>query len=251
MAVYCGERYIKEQIDSILPMLSENDELVISYDHSSDSTWNIIKEYEKSDARVRVIANSKPGVQNNFTNAVCACRGKYIFLADQDDVWQGDKINTMVKLMEDTGAIIAMHDGYFTDGELNPQEKTIFETYGTYNGAFRNFVKCTYWGCCMAFDSRLIPFLCPFPNKHKVGHDLWIGVFGAKYGKIVRCDGKFILHRLHGDNKSTEKRRPMYQIIGHRLALLRYIITRRIKLCGRRFPKKTSAAVKGAGSDER
>lgn len=237
MAVYCGEEYIRQQIDSILPMLSHEDELVISYDKSSDSTWDIIKEYEAADERVRVVENSKPGVQNNFTNAVTNCRGRYIFLADQDDVWTGDKINTMVKLMREENAIIAMHDGYFADKELNPYDKTIFETYGTYNGAFRNFVKCTYWGCCMAFDARLVPLLCPFPNKHKVGHDLWIGVFGAKYGKIVRCGEKFILHRIHGDNESTEKRRAMYKVIGHRLALLGYIIGRRIKLAGKGLGK--------------
>lgn len=59
MAVYNGEKYINEQIDSILNMMASNDELIISYDESSDLTWEIISEYACKDDRVKLFRNEK------------------------------------------------------------------------------------------------------------------------------------------------------------------------------------------------
>ena len=89
MATYNGEKYIREQIDSILPQLSDSDELVISDDGSSDSTIDIIQGY--NDRRIRLYHNTRHGVTWNFENALRQSRGDVIFLADQDDVWKPGK----------------------------------------------------------------------------------------------------------------------------------------------------------------
>ena len=70
MAVYNGEKYIEEQIDSILDMMEENDELIISYDKSQDRTLDIIKAYEAKDKRVKVVYDDGRSVESNFNNAV-------------------------------------------------------------------------------------------------------------------------------------------------------------------------------------
>ena len=225
MAVYNGEKYIKEQIDSILEVMGKQDELVISYDASTDATRQIIGEYERSDSRVRVLENKNPGVQNNFNNAVMGCRGKYIFLSDQDDKWIGDKITLMVEKFEQTGADLVVHDGYMADGALNPYPKTFFERCGTYNSPIRNIIQCNFWGCCMAFRSDLREVVCPFPNKNKVGHDLWLGVVIGFCGKIERLGECLILHRLHGNNV-TSSRRSLPVVLRHRLSLLGYLGSR-------------------------
>lgn len=227
MAVYNGEKYIRAQVDSILERIGLDDELVISYDRSTDLTKEIIDVYAKRDSRVHVLENINPGVQNNFNNAVMACRGKYIFLSDQDDVWVGDKINVVVDAFEKTNADIVIHDGWMTDGELNPLPRTIFERFGTYNSPFKNIVKCNYWGCCMAFRSSLRKIVCPFPSEGKLGHDLWIGVLGGMYGKVVRCSECLIKHRIHGDNVSPEKRRALLVVLCHRIILIRNLCRRR------------------------
>ena len=91
MAIYNGEKYIKEQIDSILMQLSNEDELVISDDSSNDRTLDIIAEY--NDRRIKVlhhipaIGNSFVKAKANFENALSVAKGDYIFLSDQDDVW--------------------------------------------------------------------------------------------------------------------------------------------------------------------
>ncbi len=223
MAVYNGEKYIHQQIDSILERMGPEDELVISYDKSTDSTKDIIDEYARRDSRVRVVANEgKPGVQNNFSNAVSNCRGKYIFLADQDDIWIGDKINVVVKTFEETGADLVVHDGYMADGDLKPLEGTIFDRFGTYNGPIRNIIKCNFWGCCMAFRSHVWQWVRPFPNTGGVGHDLWLGVIVGFRGKIVRVNECLMMHRLHGNNV-TSGRRPLPVIVRHRTDLVKQL----------------------------
>ena len=227
MAVYNGEKYIVEQIESILRCMSEKDELVISYDVSNDNTWNIITDYAEKDKRIRVITNKNRGVQNNFTNAVMNCKGQYIFLSDQDDVWIGDKINIVVNMFEKTSSDLVVHNGYMTNSDLSVKEKTIFDIYGRYNNPYLNIIKCNFWGCCMAFRRDVVEYVCPFPSKAKVGHDLWIGILVGFNGKISRIEDCLIKHRLHEDNVTTEKRRPFLQILNHRLNLIRLLFLRR------------------------
>lgn len=233
MAVYNGEQYICEQIDSILGQLQENDELVISYDRSTDKTRDIIDDYAQRDTRVRVIDNSCPGVQNNFNNAVMVCRGKYIFLSDQDDVWLAGKVDKVIAEFERTDADLVVHDGCFADTYLNPQKQTIFECYGSYDNPIRNIIKCNYWGCCMAFRAELRRIVCPFPEKHHVGHDWWIGILTGFYGKIARVNECLILHRIHGENVSTVRRRPILVVIKHRIYLIYLLLQKRRKLIRR------------------
>lgn len=234
MAVYNGEKYIREQVDSILDCMGQSDELVISYDRSTDATWQIITDYAASDSRIRVIENHNPGVQNNFTNAVMACRGQYIFLSDQDDVWLPGKIAHVVSVFQKTGADVVVHDGYMADEGLNVLPDTIFRRYGTYNSPIHNIVKGNFWGCCMAFRSSFREIVCPFPSVGKVGHDLWIGVLAGFYGSIARTDECLMKHRLHGGNVSTEHRRPLHQIVVHRLHLIHQLAIRMGKLRGRK-----------------
>lgn len=226
MAVYNGEKYIRQQIDSILDCMSPEDELVISYDRSTDSTRQIIDGYAAADSRVRVIDNDNPGVQNNFNNAVLACRGEYIFLADQDDVWLPGKIDHVVEVFRSTGADVVIHDGYITDENLNVQPGSFFQNGSTCNGPIRNIIRCHFWGCCMAFRASLRGIVCPFPNTHAIGHDLWIGVLAGFYGKIVRTDECLMKHRLHSSNVTTRHSRSLPVIVDHRIALIRELIKR-------------------------
>ena len=98
MAVYNSEKYIREQIDSILSQLSDRDELVISYNPSSDGTWDIISEYAARDSRVKVVVCEEVGIQSNFNNAIENATGRYIFLSDHDDVWLRGKVDEVKRV---------------------------------------------------------------------------------------------------------------------------------------------------------
>ncbi len=228
MAVYNGEKYIRKQIDSILTLMNLNDELIISYDDSRDNTWKIIEEYSLKDKRIKIYKNKIAGVANNFSNAISYCSGQYIFLADQDDIWMNDKINKMVKILEDPNTVIAICDGYITDDELNIKGN-LFEEYRISTSSIKNFIKGTYWGCCMAFNAKLKDVVCPFP-QHGICHDLWLGILGSRYGKIILLRECCIKHRLHSNNAT--KKLKLKELIENRFYFFVELFKRRLK-CSR------------------
>lgn len=228
MAVYNAEKYIDEQIQSILPMLGGNDEIVISYDESSDNTWKIIKKYEEENPQIHCYINQeKHGVSGNFTNAARHCSGKYILFSDQDDVWLGDKINIMVKTLEETNADLAIHDGYLVDASLNKNSRTLFQISKATLNPVSNFYKGRFLGCCMAFRRKTMEYVLPFPDiTDDFPHDIFAAILVEKLGKAVMVPECLIMHRLHENNETPKIRNPWYKIIRNRIILLMQLIER-------------------------
>ena len=95
IATYNGEKYLRQQIESILPQLSKEDEIVISDDCSTDRTVEILKVF--NDERIKIFVNeSNLGVVENFENAIKQSIGEYVFLSDQDDVWEPYKVESII-----------------------------------------------------------------------------------------------------------------------------------------------------------
>ena len=85
IATFNGEKFIQEQIQSILPQLGEDDEIVVSDDGSTDRTMEILELFK--DKRIRLLVNEgKHGFIWNFENALRKAKGDVIFLCDQDDI---------------------------------------------------------------------------------------------------------------------------------------------------------------------
>lgn len=225
MAVYNGEKYLAQQVDSILEQLSDDDELVISYDESQDGTWALISEYAEADSRVRIVRNSMPGVVGNFNNAIGACRKDSVFVSDQDDVWKLGKRDAMLRLLNETGADLAVHNVVHVDSDGVAISKPLFEEYGIRNGVLRNFAMPRYSGCCMAFPISSKRLIMPMPSS-VVNYDHWIGMVCEVYGTVVFDDRVFLEHRLHGDNVTTSRRK-LRTIATQRVNLLRELIKRR------------------------
>lgn len=141
MAVYNGEKYLKEQLDSILPQLSFNDELVISYNESTDNTWGIISGYASADSRIKIIKCKEKGIKANFNSAITNCSGDYIFLSDQDDVWLEGKVSAVLDVFNKTGAAVVVHDCIITDKNLMQTGRTLFKERKATTSFFRNLIK--------------------------------------------------------------------------------------------------------------
>ena len=226
MAVYNGELYLSQQIDSILNQLQENDELIISYNSSDDNTLNIIKEYEKIDYRVHVYICKDKGVQANFNNAICKSKGQYIFLSDQDDVWLDNKVEKIINTFNAKKAELIVHDGYITNAHLEKDGATIFNTRPAKQGILTNLLKNSYHGSCMAFRKELKAKILPIPKK-KFYHDYWIGMIAEFTGKkIVFLDEELILYRRHNENQSSLKKRRLIVRVEERIYLLSSLIKR-------------------------
>ena len=206
MATYNGQRYIKEQIDSILCQLGETDELVISDDHSSDATAGIIKSYK--DKRIKFFYNEfKRGVTHNFENALNKSHGDIIFLADQDDVWLPGKLDMMVAFMEQGRYDVVECNCALVDSELN----VIKESYYSYEfpqkkSVFGNFVKNSWLGCCMAFKRETLEAALPIPEKASA-HDLWLCLYMQMHFKCGYMPDVLHLYRRHSNTVSFAGRK--------------------------------------------
>ncbi|HUC19534.1 MAG TPA: glycosyltransferase [Acetobacteraceae bacterium] len=102
MATYNGERYLVEQLESLLRQTRQPDELIVSDDGSTDRTCELVQSFAaKAPFPVRLLANSRNlGVNGNFDRAIAACRGGIVFPCDHDDVWLPQKIERMADVLE-------------------------------------------------------------------------------------------------------------------------------------------------------
>ena len=123
MATFNGEKYLKEQLDSILKQLSTNDELVVSDDGSTDGTLAILAEYAEKDARIKIFEGPKKGLIANFGHAIEQTKGDIIFLADQDDVWLEGKVDKIAAYFETyPEQLVVVSDLVIVDSELNERQ---------------------------------------------------------------------------------------------------------------------------------
>lgn len=108
MCTFNGEKYIKEQIESIINQSLVPDEIVICDDCSKDNTLNIIKEtLDNWPGKVQLVVNEKNlGYRKNFEKSISLCNGDIIFLSDQDDVWNRNKIEIMFNALNNSDAIM-------------------------------------------------------------------------------------------------------------------------------------------------
>lgn len=226
MATYNGEKYIKRQIDSILPQLATGDELIISDDNSTDNTISIIKSY--NDRRIKIIAGPQKGFVKNFENAVINSSGDIIFLCDQDDYWYDNKISLVLKTFEQNDCLLVEHDARVVDIYGEEIIPSFFKFRNVSDGVIRNIIKCGYHGCLMAFKKELIPKIVPFPN-HGCFHDQWIGIIGNYYGKVFFIDEILIDYIRHDDNVSGFKKLPINHQIYMRLTVIYYFLKHLLK----------------------
>lgn len=200
VAAYNGNRYIEEQLRSVLAQLSAEDEVVVSDDGSTDGTPEIIASI--GDGRIRLIANNGAhGVNGNFDNALRHARGEYIFLADQDDVWlEGKVINCMNALKN---ADLVVHDAIIVDSSLKTQNKTLFSELKIKEGFVANYIRNRFTGCCMAFRREVLEYVLPIPTGVKFYHDSWIGLLVSLRGRVRFMETAGILFRRHDSTKSS------------------------------------------------
>ena len=201
MATYNGEKYIKEQLDSILPQLGKNDEVIISDDSSTDRTVEVIKDF--NDIRIKIYKNiNDNGYTNNFENALEKSSGDIIFLSDQDDVWIENKVKRILNLLKDYDFVVT--DNTIVDEKLKVLNNSHFEVFNTKSGFLTNLLLPRYVGACMAFKRNVLDKSLPFPaNKKLCAHDYWISLIAELYFKSYKLDEQLLLYRRHSSNASS------------------------------------------------
>lgn len=221
MATYNGEKYIYEQIRTILANLDDDDELVISDDGSKDKTIQIINDF--NDKRIKLISGPQKGLVKNFENAIKNTNGDYIFLTDQDDLWTEDKVKKVMKCFEDNNYILIQHDAVIIDGKENVMYESFFKKRKVKTGIIKNMIKNSYHGCCMAFKKELIDEILPIPETVYL-HDQWIGMIAELNGKTYFLNEKLMKYRRYEGNASSFTHLPIKTMIKNRINYLRALI---------------------------
>lgn len=224
IAAYQGEEYIAEQIESILPQLSADDEIVISDDKPNGQMGKIVQKMAQEDPRIVYVHGKSRGIVANFTNAIRHCEGDVIFLCDQDDIWLPDKVIRVMEKM-DEGADLVLHNAYITDKNLNIVDYSYFAIRDSDKGVIKNIGKNSYMGCCMAFKRKMLKYIMPIPKSIAM-HDQWIGLVCDFFGKVALIDSQLIYHRMHGDNATRQRNISFKQKLDWRTYLIRRFFKR-------------------------
>ncbi len=222
LATYNGEKYIREQIESILKQLQADDELVITDDASVDNTAEIIR-CVQDDRIVFIQNNNRLGVIKNFEKALKVARGEYIFLSDQDDVWLDEKLQTFLRYLQKSDIIVS--DAIIVNAQLEVLHASFFRLKGVRKGLLRNFYKNNYMGCNMAFHRKVLSIALPFPDDIPM-HDIWLGIIGELFFTTRFIPEKLNLYRRHSYNVSqagSTSPFSLIQKIKFRINLLKYV----------------------------
>jgi glycosyltransferase involved in cell wall biosynthesis len=227
MTTYNGEKYLEEQINSIISSTYQDFELHIVDDGSQDATMKILERYKQQYPEKIYISQNKTnlGVTSNFLNAISKTTSEYVMLCDQDDVWRKDKIARTLKRVKQmeiqfgkdlpiavfTDAYVVdnklniMHESFFASGRLNPRlidlphllmENKLIGCTVMVNGAVRRILQSS-----------------PLPKRARF-HDGWLGLIAASFGKIGFIKEPTLFYRQHDAN-----------VVGNR-DFLSYILSR-------------------------
>ncbi len=207
MSSYNGEKFIREQIDSILSQSGVEATLYIRDDGSLAETKAILDGYAR-DYGVNVFYCDNVGVGNSFMNLLYLAPSGYDYyaFADQDDIWEEDKLAQAVQMLEQTGKTLYGSNQECVDAVGNSlglryaEDKYIFTEPGQILS--KNMIA----GCTMVFTGALRDLLAQDDRRPSEAllrnriHDVWVAVVGAMCGGIVYDNRSFIKYRQHGNN---------------------------------------------------
>lgn len=222
MATYNGEKYIKEQLESILCQLSADDEIIISDDGSTDKTLEIISSIRDSRIKITIHKNNKDiiykhrKVTENFENALLCAKGDYIFLTDQDDIWEESKVVECKKALENYDFVV--HNMSIIDEHGILKKTKRYSKCPLPSSYLSIIIKMNLWGCCMAFRRECLNVILPIPEK-VIAHDYWIAAVCRKKYNCIYLDSILIKYREHFDSVSYKKRTSMFYKFAYRYYL--------------------------------
>lgn len=217
LATFNGSRFIRRQLDSILFQLGNSDEVIIIDDASTDDTISIVNKI--NNPLIRLYRNPRNlGPALTFNRALELAKGELIFLSDQDDIWQPNKVSYLKDLFSKTKVDLIVHNAFIVTNNNRLVRNTLFDLNNSSHGVLKNIYKNTYTGCCMVFKRKVVKKILPISSKIGLFHDAWIGILSEIYGFNIKfVNVPLIKFIRHGGNASSFKRRSLAVAITDRL----------------------------------
>ena len=204
LSTYNGEKYISEQIQSILAQKNIESSLYVRDDGSSDSTTQILNFYSRNYPNIHIIEGKNIGCANSFFNLIASMEtmeAEYFALCDQDDIWLPDKLYTAILSIKEYNSIPTL---YCSNLNVVDQEmKYIRLMYPSNTTPCKSMCLLSNiaTGCTCVLNKKLVELLCQrsFP-KLAAMHDWWIYCMASYWGKVIFDNMAFINYRQHSDN---------------------------------------------------
>ncbi|MGI4021609.1 MAG: glycosyltransferase family 2 protein [Janthinobacterium lividum] len=199
LCTYNGEKFLREQLDSLVSQSYRNLEIIAVDDCSTDQTFVILQEYSVHYPFIKVYQNkTNLGFAKNFEHALSLCSGELIALSDQDDIWHIDKISKQATSIGDN--LFIYHDSEFIlqDGQsLNKKMSDIVNLYRGANSEAFLFFNCVS-GHSILMKQELVEKALPLKEGHF--HDWWLAYTATNLGSIDFIPECLIKYRQHENN---------------------------------------------------
>jgi glycosyltransferase involved in cell wall biosynthesis len=214
MCTYNGEKYIKEQLESILNQSLSIDEIVICDDGSNDKTIAIIEQIQlEYPNKISLHKNEiNLGSTKNFEKAIIICSGDFIFLSDQDDLWKTNKVEKVVQFFLDNPSteVVFTNGGLINDKSEKNSSHTLWDSVFFMENQLekpinlfklirskRNMVT----GATLCIKKEIKDLILPFPDVKKYYHDEWIAIIIASRKKLKYISDELISYRIHSNQQ--------------------------------------------------
>ena len=213
MATYNGEKFIREQLDSILAQTITDWELIVCDDVSTDSTIAILEEYAKKDGRIQIHKNKvNLGFKRNFEKAISLCSGDYIALCDQDDIWYSNHLEVLYNQIGNHSLSIGNSDivnvnNQYLNKRMSDTDGIHFIPEDTKLLLYREFFYANpFQGASMLLKKDFALSCIPIPNEVHY-HDTWISICACFADGLIYTYTPITRYRQHGKNVTIHNHR--------------------------------------------
>lgn len=216
LATYNGEKYLKEQLDSIFCQTYKDWQIIVIDDCSVDKTCSIIMEYQKRyPNKIQFYRNNENSGSpaSNFFKLLEMSTSKYAMFCDQDDVWLSNKIDVTMNVMKKLESgnerlpVLVHTDLKVVDSKLNVLSDSMFRYQKLNSNAkiLRELiVQNNVTGCTVMLNRELASMCCDIPSN-VIMHDWWVALIAAAFGKIGFVNESTMLYRQHESNQVGSK----------------------------------------------
>lgn len=202
LSTYNGEKFLEEQLDSIIKQDYPYISILIRDDGSTDDTINIIKRYCKSYKNISYYQGKNLGVIGSFFDLIKRTNEEYDYFAfcDQDDIWKYNKISRALEKLENLRTKVRL---YCSNLILVDQYKQMYKKQRLQkkNPSFGNaMIENICTGCTAVCNLELLNYLKNIEYQNIIMHDWWLYLVASCFGEVYFDEEPFVLYRQHGSN---------------------------------------------------
>ena len=213
MATYNGERFVADQLLSLLQQEYPHIHIYLRDDGSTDNTLSILEDFvAKHPENITLIQDGRKnlGATQNFAALMEHSTASYICFSDQDDIWMKDKVQWMMGIMEKTEKkhpgvpVYVFSDLTVADADMNITHRSLNQKDGLSprrTATHQLLMQNVPYGCATMINRELLLKSLPVPSEALL-HDHWIALVASLFGKIAYLDEPLVLHRIHDNNAS-------------------------------------------------